>query len=348
MPVIRDFYDWWIGQLSECIPQRWQRAASSRHDAMVIKPVGPLGSDLKAISVSIWNKGRETQLDQIGITPHELASLPRPPHLPVVFELSDDDVLKKVVILPVATERDLTQVLGFEMDRETPFSVEELFWGYRIAERNRQRDQLTVHLRLITRASIAPLLNAFAEAGISPERATIIGGLDDGMSLPLQDTDQRTPASVPHILRWATLTVCAALAVCTVTAPFLRQARDLAELDREIAAGRTAASQAEQLRGDISRLTGAGDVIKSEREATGDPLTTLAALTGMLPDDTYLTELQQQQHKVTFGGRSAAASRLISAVAAGRQLRNPTFAAPVTRMEAAHTEVFTISAETVQ
>jgi hypothetical protein len=38
---------------------------------------------------------------------------------------------------------------------------------------------------------------------------------------------------------------------------------------------------------------------------------------------------------------------LISAVAAGSQLRNPVFVAPVTRMETTHTEVFTISAETV-
>jgi general secretion pathway protein L len=346
MQMIRDFYEWWIGQLSECIPQRWRQAASSRQDALVIRPVGPLGSNLRAVFVSVWSKGRETQSDQIALTPHDLASLPRPAHLPVVLELADDDVLNKVVILPLATERDLAQVLGFEMDRETPFSLEELFWGYRIAERNRQRGQLTVHLRLITRSSIAPLINALAEAGISPKCAKIAGGPDDGMSLPLQDTDQRKRPSATHILRWAAVSVFAVLAVAAAAAPFFRQAHDLAELDRKIAAGRAAAAEAEQLRNDISRLTGAGNLIKREREAAGDPLVTLAALTGMLPDDTYLTELQQQQNTVVFGGRSAAASRLISAVAADSQLRNPAFVAPVTRMEAGRTEVFSIRAET--
>jgi len=314
---------------------------------LALKPVGALGSGLRAVSVSIWRKGRETQFNQIALTPHDLASLPRPTHVPIVLELTDDDVLAKVVILPLATERDLAQVLGFEMDRETPFSLEELFWGYRIAERDRQRGQLTVHLRLITRASVAPLLNALAEVGIFPKQARIAGGADDGMSLPLEETDQPRRTGTTPILRWAAVTVFAVLAVSAVAAPFIRQSRDLAELNREITAGRTAAAQAEQLRGEINRLTGAGTVIKSERAAAGDPLATLAALTEMLPDDTYLTELQQQEHKVTFGGRSAAASRLISAVAAGSQLRNPVFAAPVTRMETAHTEVFTISAETV-
>jgi general secretion pathway protein L len=232
------------------------------------------------------------------------------------------------------------------MDRETPFSLGELFWGYRVAERDRQRGQLTVHLRLITRSSIAPLINALAEAGISPKCAKIAGGSDDGMNLPLQDTEQRKRPSATRILRWASVLVFALLAVAAAAAPFFRQARDLAELDRQIAAGRAAAAEAEQLRGSISRLTGAGNLIKREREAAGDPLVTLAALTGVLPDDTYLTELQQQQDKVVFGGRSAAASRLISAVAAGSQLRNPAFVAPVTRMEAGHTEVFSIRAET--
>jgi general secretion pathway protein L len=95
-------------------------------------------------------------------------------------------------------------------------------------------------------------------------------------------------------------------------------------------------------------LSGAGNVIKNELAAAGDPLVTLAALTGILPDDTYLTELQQQENKVVFGGRSAAASRLISAVAADSRLRNPAFVAPVTRIEAAHAEVFSISAETAR
>lgn len=346
MQMIRDFYQWWIGQLLECIPHRWRQAAASRQETLVIRPVGPLGPGLREICAGVWSKGRERQFDRIGLTPPDLASLPRSGHLPVVVELADDDVLDKVVILPSATERDLAQVLGFEMDRETPFSLEELFWSYRVAQRDRQRGQLTVHLRLITRASIMPLLNALAAAGLSPSHAKIVGGPDDGMSLPLHDTAQVKRKSATRMLRWAAVTACAVLAAAVVAAPFFRQARDLDKLDREVAAGRAAASQAEQLRGEISRLTGAGNIMKSERAASGDPLAALAALTAVLPDDTYLTELQQEQHKVVFGGRSSAASRLISAVAAGSELHNPTFVAPVTRMEAAHTEVFSISAET--
>jgi general secretion pathway protein L len=128
----------------------------------------------------------------------------------------------------------------------------------------------------------------------------------------------------------------------------VRQAWEVTKLDREIAVGRGAAEQAERLRHDIDRLEGASDAVKKERAVAGDPLAVLAALTTALPDDTYLTELQQQEHKVIFSGRSAAASGLIGAIAKSNELHNPVFVAPVTRMEATHQEVFSISAETGQ
>src|SRR5437870_2760561 len=69
------------------------------------------------------------------------------------------------------------------------------------------------------------------------------------------------------------------------------------------------------------------------------PYTTLfRSLTRLLPDDTYLTELGEQQRRVTLTGRSAAAARLIAALSAGEGLRNVVFAAPVTRLDALRTE----------
>ena len=71
----------------------------------------------------------------------------------------------------------------------------------------------------------------------------------------------------------------------------------------------------------------------------------MAATTRILPDDTYLTEMEVRQRKVTLSGRSAGAARLIGALAADAEFRNPGFSAPVTRLEALRAELFTINAE---
>jgi general secretion pathway protein L len=346
--MLRELVDWWISQLSDCIPARWRRAASSAQDRLTITPAGPIGSHLVAVSVSTWTKGRETRLGEFRVTGLDLAILRNPTRLPVVLRLSDDDVLCKTITLPLATERDLPQVLAFEMDRETPFPVEEVIWGHRVVSRDKQRGQLAVNLRLVSRALLAPLLDSLAGAGILARRAEIAGGVDDGLPL-LLGTDSAAPERhvSKQLLRWVSAAAFAGLAVLVIATPLVRQRWDIARLDAQIAAGRGAAAQAEQLRREIEHLEGAGDVMEKERTAAGNPLATLAALTAALPDDTYLTELQQQQHKVTFGGKSAAASRLIAAVSKSNELRNPVFVAPVTRMEATGMEIFSISAETV-
>ena len=71
----------------------------------------------------------------------------------------------------------------------------------------------------------------------------------------------------------------------------------------------------------------------------------MAELTRLLPGDTYLTDLEQRRGKITIAGRSGSASRLIALLAGDGRLRNPSFAAPVTRMAGSGVEVFSITAE---
>ena len=54
------------------------------------------------------------------------------------------------------------------------------------------------------------------------------------------------------------------------------------------------------------------------RKQVGSPLHSLALLTDVLPDDTYVTTLGLRQRKLTVSGRSASAARLIGAMAAIR------------------------------
>jgi len=138
---------------------------------------------------------------------------------------------------------------------------------------------------------------------------------------------------------------CAALGLAAAAIPFVRQEVALASLEREIAVSRAAATEADSLRQEIERLSGSADFIESERDKAGRPLVVLAAATRVLPDDTYLTEMELRQRKVTLTGRSAAAARLIGPLAADGTFRNPGFAAPVTRLESLHTELFTINTE---
>jgi general secretion pathway protein L len=311
---------------------------------MVIKPIGPLGRGIEAVAIGLRRNGRETPLGRFGLGATDLAELPRKTGRTAVLRLSEQDVLGKTVTLPLAAERELGQVLGFEMDRETPFKAEEIYWNHQIEGVDRQNGRLSVRLVLLPKANLAPLLTALGQFGIRPRRAEIADGPDAGAYLPLEGDGGRTYRA-SHRLIWTAAVCCAILGVAAVVTPFVRQEGALASLDQQITVGRTAAAEADSLRQEIDRLAGSADFVESERDKAGRPLAVLAAATRVLPDDTYLTEMELQKRKVTLTGRSAAAARLIGPLAADGSFRNPGFAAPVTRVEALHTELFTINAE---
>jgi general secretion pathway protein L len=344
--MLHEFFSWWFAQLADLLPPFLRRTAPTAEDATVIAPIGPIAQGIDAVAVIERRSGKETPLGRFALGPAGLAELPHASGRPAVLRLGEADVLGKTLTLPLATQRELGQVLSFEMDRETPFHAEQIYWNHRIAEIDRQNDRLSVRLQLIPKASLAPLLAALAQIGLAPDRVEVADGPDAGACLPLSDTNGGS-RQARRIGRFVLPLAagCAGLALATVVTPFVRQSIALADLDRQIAKGRAAAAEAAGLRREIDQLSRSADLIESEREKVGQPLQILAAVTRVVPDDSYLTELELLQRKLTLSGRSTAAARLIGAFAADSEFRNPAFAAPVTRIEALRQEIFTIVAE---
>jgi len=340
--MLRTFFAWWFGQLADLLPRGLRRPALTAADAMVISPVGPLGR-VDAVAIGLRRNGKETPLGRFGLSAANLAGLPRSASPATVLRLDERDVLGKTVSLPLAAEREIDQVLAFEMDRETPFKAEELYWNHRVAAVDRQNGRLSVRLVLVPKADLGPLLAVLDQAGIQPGRAEIVDGQDAGACLPL-DGNGHAHRRTNRLMRPAAA-CCAALGLAAVVIPFIRQEMALTALEQDIALDRTAVAEADNLRREIDRLSGSADFVEHERDKVGRPLAVLAAATSILPDDTYLTEVELRQRKVTLTGRSAGAARLIGPLAADETFRNPGFAAPVTRLEALHVELFTINTE---
>jgi general secretion pathway protein L len=101
----------------------------------------------------------------------------------------------------------------------------------------------------------------------------------------------------------------------------------------------------EALRRGIAAGDAGRNILAKEQERTGNVLQILAVVTRILPDDTYLTDFSLRERKMTLSGRSASAPRLITGLSADPAIANTAFAAPVTRIEGATSDVFSIKAE---
>ncbi|MEA2788962.1 MAG: ral secretion pathway protein, partial [Acetobacteraceae bacterium] len=138
---------------------------------------------------------------------------------------------------------------------------------------------------------------------------------------------------------------CAGLAVIALALPFVRQSLALGATDDAIAELQPTIAQVEALRRGLTAEGAGRAVLQRELQRTGDVLQVLATVTRVLPDDTYLTDFALRERQMTISGRSASAPRLITLLSAEPAIRNTAFAAPVTRIEGATADVFSIKAE---
>lgn len=336
--MIGTYFSWWISQLADLLPEALRRASRAGPDALLIEPNGT------QIVVLQRRNGGETPVAEFAVGTTAPLALPRSSAQPAVLRLAKADVLEKTLTLPIATQSRLAEVLAFEMDLATPFAADEVYWAYDIEAVDRQRGTLSVRLLLILKAKLAPVLAALASAGIAPQWIEVRDAPGGCAFVPIA-ADSRRRYHGSHRSLWPVAGCCAILALAMVIVPFVQQSVELAALERDTAAARAKADQAEASRRGIERLSRSAEFIDDEIKKTGRPLEIVASVTELVPDDTYLTEFELRQRKLTIGGRSADAAKLLATLAANPRFRNAMFAAPVTRLEALRAEVFTVAAD---
>jgi general secretion pathway protein L len=309
--MLGEFFEWWGGELAALIPERmrqWFAAAPQYH-------VIPLSAGLGKTLPAMKKPGRLL----VGLEPRH--------------------VLEKHLTLPLAAERELDRILAYEMDRETPFDENEVYWRGFVTARNRARGQIAVRLVLVKRSLPARLLQRLGEAG------TGAAGLLVGSAAPYEiPLSHAVPSATARFLRIANVPAlgCAALVLLAIATPFIRQSLAFADIDRRIDAVTPVAEQVAALKSRLSG-TGADAVIDSQRAALGDPLGLLAAVTDALPDDTFLDTITMHRRQVSLSGQSSAAAALIPRLAADKAFREPGFSAPVTRTPGSAEDSFTIA-----
>jgi general secretion pathway protein L len=351
--MIRSFFAWWTAQLADLLPARLLSSAALPADALVVAPIGalpPADAAPPVAELSRRRNGRTTLLGRFALDEAGLAAARRAAGAgapgTVVLQLGPGHLLEKHLTLPLAAERGLDQVLGFEMERETPFSAEEVFWDAAVVARDSAQGRLLVRLSLVPRATLAVVLESLSTLGLNPSLLAAAPMGTSGLRLiPLGGAAHRSRGwqarAVPALGM-----ACGVLALLAIGLPFLRQELALRSVEAQIAELQPAVDDAQSLR---RRVAGGGDAgIAAERAQFPDPLQVLAAATDALPDDAYLVDLELKDGKLTLNGQAGSAAPLLAALAAHPAFKDPRFGAPVTTVPGEGTQVFSILADLVR
>jgi general secretion pathway protein L len=343
--MLTEAVDWWATRMTELMPAQLTRRPLGWANAVIVVAGRSAGSPATLL---LRRNRQETLLGNFINGPTDRgttrAALNGPPRdLPVLLRPPPGALLEKPLVLPMAAERELQRVIGYEMNRVTPFELDDVFWTWDIMQRDHSRGRLHVRLSLVPKTGLWPLITALDDAGLSPAALEVTQSSGPPRLIPLrQDT---TRLAWQRRVAVALGSGCGALAVVAVALPFFLQSLALGAVQDRIAAVQPQVAEAQSLRQRIAAENAGQNAIADARSRLGNTLEVLAAITQLLPDDTFLNDLALHQRRLTITGQSAAAPKLIAALAADPMFHNPGFAAPVTRNEAAGRDVFSIATE---
>jgi general secretion pathway protein L len=326
--TLAQVFEWWWRQIVSLLPALLRRAGPPNAVIFAIERLeddfGPPGG-----SILVRRAGQERFAAALRF---EGPAPPNPaPGLTTALRLPAGLVLHRDITLPLAAERDLPSVLGFEMDRLTPFQPGEVLWSISNLRRDPVRG-LTMTLLFTLRAPLEGLLESLAARNIKPAFVEAPAGRI-ALSPRTGGSNRKFQVSL--------LGLSALLAlICLAILPIRHQVALNAAMAK-IAALQPAASEALAL-GRQLNIAAASHSAIAAAQRSGDALQTIAALTTALPDGTYLTDLTLTSGDLTFDGFSTNAARLIAVLAGVPGFNNPRFVAPVTSANNGQTDLFSI------
>ena len=249
--------------------------------------------------------------------------------------------LVRFLNLPLAAEKNLRQVTGFEMDRLTPFAVGQVYYDVVILERQPEQRRLHAELTALPRTVVEPTLTALRQWGLLPDVLEVDGGRS---GLNLMPPEQR-----PRRSFWrqrGPLTVMAlslALVLGAILVPIWQQRTLVLQSLEKVERAQLAANQALALREQLDKALADSRMLAQKKQSAPAKIDLLRELTLLLPDDTFLERLQLKGDTGQLIGQSGKALALVGILESSKFFSSVGFTSPVTSDPRTNKDRFVLS-----
>jgi general secretion pathway protein L len=351
--VANRFFAWWGQELMACVPTRLRRALKPRRDALIFD----LGDD--EVVVSRTNGNGATEL--VRLPRASLDGAARPIALPgngssldrrrlsIVIRLPRTRALRRSLELPAAAVENIRQVLTFDMDRQTPFKADDVYFDCAVAAVDRLTQRVPVELVVVPRAVVDRALALVRGQGFAPTRVDIAWEPDTGPSVNLLPAAERPPhPRLAGRLSFALGILVAVLVAALVYIPFARLNQQTAAVAAEVDVARRQADAGRKVQEDFDAMVRQSRFLADKRVARPLVVEMMAEITRLCPDDTWLSRMRLTGTEVQTFGFSPSASALIGTLDASPLFESPQFRAPLTRDPRVEAERFHIALQVVK
>jgi general secretion pathway protein L len=316
------FLDWWFRQLRSLLPPRWRAALETKDAELWLLIEGG------RLQVSPGVAG--------GLQPVLEMPLGTPEALLADFEsgLAEDlrnrrrilllpptQVLRRRLQLPAAARENLATVLGFELDRQTPFRAEQVFFDSRVLAHANDAKTVPVELGLVPRE---PLQEALASLGPLAGQLDAVDAVSGGARMGFNFLPPALRRRRGHRGLWINLALVAASVMFLLLAMSDLVDNRLAAVEAlraDADSQREAAREVAALRKSLEEAVAGANFLAVRKGSAPSVIELLATLTEVLPDDTFLERLNLAGTTLTMTGQSGQAAQLIERLRAARGIR---------------------------
>jgi len=311
------FLRWWLGELSSMAPA-WMRSTDLNAASFLLVPLGQ--------------------------TPSQQGELENNTRRELALTLPTSSVLRKTLRLPLAAEENLRQVLEFQMEQHTPFTANEIYFGYRVVVRDFDAGQLTVEFAGAPRTVVDAAIKTLTDLG-SPVRAVFAEDmLAAGYLVNL------LPAALgksPSPLKYGPNPWLAALlvllALAAMAAPLFVKREAVVQMLPWVEKGKKAAETVDTIRRDLETRVEQHNYLLAKRQATPTVIQALEELTRVLPDDTWVQNIDIKGNEMQIQGETASSVRMIGLFEQSSLFKDANFRAPLTKGQASGMERFQLA-----
>ncbi len=337
------FLSWWRAELLSAMPPAWRGWLVAERPLLTLEPVAD-GWRLRR-----WRAGR---IDVEASAPAEREALVqsverlRPEGEETqrqILLLPSERTLRRRLNLPAAAEEHLSQVLTFEIDRQTPFRADQIYFDHRIVKRDAVARNLTVELLAVPKTVLDQALQSL---GNLPLDSADVAVADVPAGFNLLPVDRRA-RRVDKRMRLNLILVFAMVMLLGLVmwqSLALRE-KAIESLSEEQAAASTAARQSAELKRQLRDAIQGANFLAKKKSEQAVSVDVLAEVTRLVPDDTWLERLSFVGTQVQLQGQSARADKLIAILTESNCLTNPQFQGIITPDGATGKERFSLAAD---
>lgn len=321
------FLRWWSGELATLVPVRWRQAFAGGDRWYVVERV-PNGWAMRrageSLAMAQVDEGEpvEYRAKVLSTALAEAENADR--HVALLLPASQ--VLRRRLVLPLAARDNLRQVVGYDLDRQTPFRAEEIHYGVRELGEKGPEGRFVAELAATPRINLDPLLDELAVLGLSPDRVDVADGHG------LAGVDLLPPARSPRRadrrrqLNLVLIAVIVALALAAMATWLHNRTVAVETMRADVEAMNGDAQRVKALHQRLTDSAGAAGFLARRKADSPSVLPVLEELTRRLPDDTWLERFTlNTTGQVGFQGQSPQAARLIDALKGALYIGDPSF-----------------------